>query len=161
MGAVYAAEATHTIETIALKACLAPAADVVRRRAFRAEARVLARLAHPALPRYRDEFTTEDSAYLVMEHIAGDDLAAQLARRRGQPFPVAEVLRWADAMLGALEYLHWQSPPVVHRDIKPQNLKLRDDGRIVLLDFGLAKGAPGTRSDMTLPLSGDLHQARC
>ena len=98
MGAVYAAEDTQSQTTVALKACLAPAADHELRRAFRAEARVLARLAHPALPRYLDEFAEGDSAYLVMEHIAGDDLATQLARRRGQPFPVAEVLRWADEL---------------------------------------------------------------
>ena len=77
MGAVYAAEDTQSQTTVALKACRAPATDHELRRVFRAEAR----LAHPILPRYRDEFSEGDSTYLVMEHIAGDDLAVQLARR--------------------------------------------------------------------------------
>ena len=51
-----------------------------------------------------------------------------------------QVLRWADQLLDALEYLHGHQPPVVHRDIKPQNLKLTEQD-VILLDFGLAKGA--------------------
>jgi serine/threonine protein kinase len=51
------------------------------------------------------------------------------------------VLGWADQLLGVLEYLHKRQPPIIHRDIKPHNLKLAEDGQIVLLDFGLAKGA--------------------
>jgi serine/threonine protein kinase len=75
-----------------------------------------------------------------MLFIPGPDLATQLARRN-DPFSVRDVLDWADQLLRALEYLHAQEPPVVHRDIKPQNLKLTSGGEIVLLDFGLAKGA--------------------
>jgi serine/threonine protein kinase len=50
------------------------------------------------------------------------------------------VLAWADQILAALEYLHGYTPPVLHRDIKPQNLKLTPEGQVILLDFGLAKG---------------------
>jgi len=61
---------------------------------------------------------------------------------QGHAFPVEQVLKWADQLLDALDYLHNQSIPVVHRDIKPQNLKITPRGQMVLLDFGLAKGNP-------------------
>jgi eukaryotic-like serine/threonine-protein kinase len=145
MGAVYAARDTRLGLTVALKQTLAT--DEGLRRAFRREGRLLAALRHPCLPRVLDHFEDAGDLFLAMEYIPGDDLAAQLAGR-GRPFPVAEVLGWADALLEALEYLHGQSPPVVHRDIKPQNLKLTPAGNIVLLDFGLARGAAGGQTRM-------------
>lgn len=75
-----------------------------------------------------------------MEFIPGDDLAT-LLQKRSAPFPVEQVLFWADTLLDALSYLHSQQPPVIHRDTKPQNMKLTPRGEVILLDFGLAKGA--------------------
>src|SRR5262249_10789923 len=92
-------------------------------------------------PRVTDHFTEGDGQFLAMEFIPGDDLAAQL-RSRTAPFDVDTVVEWSMQLLDALEYLHGCEPPVVHRDIKPQNLKVTDQGQIILLDFGLAKGAP-------------------
>ena len=66
----------------------------------------------------------------------------------GEAFAVSQVLRWADQLLDALEYLHGHQPPIVHRDIKPQNLKLTEHGDVILLDFGLAKGAADEMSQM-------------
>lgn len=83
-----------------------------------------------------------------MEYFAGDDLA-ELLKRRGSPFPVPEVLRWADQILDVLQYLHSRQPPVIHRDIKPQNLKLLESGEIILLDFGLAKGSAAQSTRVT------------
>ena len=80
-----------------------------------------------------------------MEFIPGDDLAA-LLQKRGAPFPIDQVLSWADTLLDALSYLHSQQPPVIHRDIKPQNMKLTPRGEIILLDFGLAKGATAAQT---------------
>ncbi|NTW04266.1 MAG: protein kinase, partial [Oscillochloris sp.] len=97
-------------------------------------------LRHPALPKVIDYFRDASGRFLVMEFFSGADLAA-LQARRGGPFPLTDVLDWADQLLAALEYLHTRNPPVVHRDIKPQNLKLTPDGQVVLLDFGLARGA--------------------
>jgi serine/threonine protein kinase len=87
-----------------------------------------------------------------MQYVAGDDLAAMLAERNG-PFPQDEVLVWADQLCDALDYLHTQDPQIIHRDIKPQNLKLTARGQIVLLDFGLAKGSAGQMSVATTSVS--------
>ncbi len=110
--------------------------------AFEREARTLARLRHPVLPKVSDNFTENEIQYLVMEHISGDDLSKRLENNK-KPFPVNWVLFWADQLLDALNYLHSHEPPIIHRDIKPQNLKLTDDNQIVLLDFGLAKDSVG------------------
>jgi serine/threonine protein kinase len=106
--------------------------------AFEREARILARLRHPVLPKVIDHFAENGDQFLVMEHISGDDLAKRLENAT-EPFPLSWVMFWADQMLDALSYLHSHEPPIVHRDIKPQNLKLTEENHIVLLDFGLSK----------------------
>ncbi|MFQ3660978.1 MAG: protein kinase [Chloroflexaceae bacterium] len=141
MGAVYEAVDRRLRNTVALKQMLGDAPENAE--AFEREAQLLAALRHPALPKVIDYFRDGAGRYLVMEFFPGADLAALLARHGG-PFPTAEVLAWADQALAALEYLHTREPPVLHRDIKPQNLKLTAEGQVVLLDFGLAKGiGPG------------------
>jgi parallel beta-helix repeat protein len=112
------------------------------RQAFEREARLLAHSRHSALPKVIDHFSEGAGQFLVMEYIAGDDLAMMLTQR-GAPFSVQQVLEWAEELLDALNYLHGQDPPTIHRDIKPANLKLMADGQIILLDFGLAKGSAG------------------
>src|SRR5437870_12009119 len=72
---------------------------------------------------------------------------------RSTPFPREQVLTWADQLLDALDYLHTQDPQIIHRDIKPQNLKLTARGQVVLLDFGLAKGSAGQMSVVTTSAS--------
>ena len=139
MGAVYLAVDQKFGTTVALKQTLVTG-DLLAR-AFEREARLLNKLRHGALPVVIDYFRQGEEQFLVMQYIPGEDFAALLADR-GKPFPAADVLRWADSLLDALDYLHGQDPPVVHRDIKPQNLKLTPRGEIVLLDFGLAKGIP-------------------
>lgn len=105
--------------------------------AFEREAHLLNSLHHPALPHVSDYFTESEGHFLVMQYIEGEDLSAILKREGA--FPVKDVLRWTDSLLDALDYLHSQEPPIIHRDIKPQNLKLTPRGDIILLDFGLAK----------------------
>jgi serine/threonine protein kinase len=150
MGAVYEALDQRLDTTVALKETLF--ADERLRRQFEREARLLARLHHPALPRVSDHFPEGDGQFLVMQFIAGDDLAEMMARKNG-PFPPHQVLTWADQLLDALDYLHTQDPQIVHRDIKPQNLKLTARGQIILLDFGLAKGQAGEISRITTAAS--------
>ena len=136
MGAVYEAVDRRLNVTVAVKETFS--ADQRLRRQFGREARLLAKLNHPALPRVTDYFTESDRAFLVMQFIPGPDLAEVITRKRG-PFPRREVLAWADQVLGALVYLHSPERQIVHRDIKPHNLKLTSSGQIALLDFGLAK----------------------
>jgi formylglycine-generating enzyme required for sulfatase activity len=118
------------------------------RKQFEREARLLYKLRHPAMARVIDHFTEGAGQYLVMDFIEGDDLWERLHKRNG-PFPPEEVTRWGDQLLDVLRYLHSQEPPVIHRDIKPQNLKLSTAGQIILLDFGLAKGFAGQISRIT------------
>ena len=139
MGAVYIATDQRFGSTVALKETFF--ADPNLRKAFEREARLLNHLRHTALPRVSDHFGEDEGQFLVMEYIPGEDLSHML-KERGKPFAVRDVLAWADQLLDALDYLHTQTPPVVHRDIKPQNLKLLPRNQIVLLDFGLAKGTP-------------------
>src|ERR1043165_5456204 len=150
MGAVYEAVDQRLDTTVALKETLF--ADERLRKQFEREARLLARLHHPALPRVSDHFSEGDGQFLVMQYIPGDDLSEMMARKRS-PFPANQVLTWADQLLDALDYLHTQDPQIVHRDIKPQNLKLTSRGQIILLDFGLAKGQAGEISRVTTAAS--------
>ena len=140
MGAVYEAFDERLSRTVALKETLVETDEL--RRAFEREARLLANLRHPALPKVLDHFSEGTGLFLVMEFIQGDDLGVML-EREGRPFAQADVLRYADQLLDALVYLHRLDPPVLHRDLKPSNLKLTREGHIVLLDFGLAKGSAG------------------
>ena len=139
MGAVYLATDERFGSQVAIKETLFT--DTQYKKAFKREARLLNSLKHPALPKVSDHFIENNGQYIVMEYIAGDDLFETLEKTK-EPFPVADVQIWSEQLLDALEYLHGQENPVIHRDIKPQNLKMTPDGQVILLDFGLAKGNP-------------------
>lgn len=143
MGAVYEAVDQRLGITVALKETLS--AEPSMRKQFEHEARLLASLQHPALPRVTDHFVEGNRAFLVMQFIAGTDLARIIAQQPG-PFPRDQVIAWADQLLDALIYLHSHDRQVIHRDIKPHNLKLAASGQIALLDFGLAKAKPSETS---------------
>jgi serine/threonine protein kinase len=136
MGAVYEAVDQRLDATVAIKETFS--VDDRLRRQFEQEARLLAQLSHPALPRVSDYLTEDGRAFLVMQFIAGDDLAQIISHQPG-PFPQNQVIAWADQLLDALIYLHTRERRIIHRDIKPHNLKLTASGQIALLDFGLAK----------------------
>jgi serine/threonine protein kinase len=141
MGAVYQATDRKFGNAVAIKETFY--SDLNLRKAFSHEARLLNRLRHAALPVVTDYFGIGDKQFLVMQYIPGKDLEQLLHERKdaGQGvFLTSQVLRWADQLLDALEYLHSQKPSIIHRDIKPQNLKLTPRGEVILLDFGLAKG---------------------
>jgi serine/threonine-protein kinase len=135
MGAVYLAFDLQHRKSVAIK--VAKLAGPEARAQFRREALYLQKLTHHNLPRVLDVFSDTQRDFLVMEYIPGEDLEA-LVRQQG-PQPEWLVLRWADELLGVLDYLHTQSPPIIHRDVKPGNLKLRQNDTLVLVDFGIAK----------------------
>jgi eukaryotic-like serine/threonine-protein kinase len=142
MGEVYEALDQHTTARVAVKRLAVPDPTPTLIRAFEREAAVLANLKHPALPWVSDHFHEQQSQFLVMEFVPGHDFEEML-HQRGMPFAVADVIGWTDQLLDALVFLHTQSPPIFHRDIKPQNLKRTARGQIMLLDFGLAKSSAG------------------
>ncbi len=138
MGAVYEVVDQRLGNPLALKQMIVTGEQM--NHAFEREAQLLAQLRHTALPKVIDHFSIEAGTFLAMEFIPGDDLATMLEERQA-PFPVETVFTWADQLLDVLHYLHTQPKPIIHRDIKPQNLKLTPQGTIILLDFGLAKGS--------------------
>jgi serine/threonine protein kinase len=155
MGAVYQATDRKFGNAVALKETFYN--DLQLRKAFSHEARLLNRLRHAALPVVTDYFAIGERQFLVMQYIPGKDLEQLLADRKAQSqgvFQPSQVLRWADQLLDALEYLHSQKPPIIHRDIKPQNLKLTPRGEVILLDFGLAKGIVTHQSQVSQSIRG-------
>ncbi len=108
---------------------------------FHREASILARLDHPNLPKVSDFFSEVERDFLVMDYVPGHDLKEIMdaSRREGLQLPEDRVLEWAEQLCNALEYLHRQNPPVLHRDIKPGNIKLTPGGLLKLVDFGLVK----------------------
>jgi eukaryotic-like serine/threonine-protein kinase len=108
---------------------------------FRIEASILSRLDHPNLPKVSDYFSTNKREYLVMDYVEGRDLheIVREQQKSGELLNEPQVLGWASQLLDALEYLHEQEPPVVHRDVKPSNIKVTPRGVVKLVDFGLVK----------------------
>ncbi|MBX7169579.1 MAG: protein kinase [Pyrinomonadaceae bacterium] len=152
MGAVYEAIDERFGEPIALKEIIFDSVNEKQReilsKAFEREAKSLAKSKHDAVPYVRDYFSEIDRQFLVMELVEGEDLAGMLDNR-GKPFPLEDVLNWMDQLLDALDYLHNLKPPIIHRDIKPQNLKLNIRRRIKLLDFGIARSSDKSSSTFT------------
>jgi serine/threonine protein kinase len=111
------------------------------RQQFLHEATVLARLDHPNLPKVSDYFSIGPRDYLVMDYIPGKDLRALMldAKQNNTFLDEENVLSWANQLAEALTYLHSQTPPLVHRDVKPSNLKITPNGLLKLVDFGLVK----------------------
>ena len=108
---------------------------------FFREASVLARLDHPNLPKVSDFFSVSNRDYLVMDFVPGKDLRALMmeAKQDNRFLEENDILAWANQLADALSYLHNLQPPVLHRDVKPSNLKLTPAGLLKLVDFGLVK----------------------
>lgn len=136
MGAVYKAFDLNLGVEVAVKENLFTTEEFERQ--FEREAQILARLRHPNLPRVSDHFVIEgEGQYLVMDFIQGVDIRERLEKEG--PIPEKEALPWFLEISDALSYLHGQNPPILHRDIKPGNIKIMPSGKAILVDFGLAK----------------------
>src|SRR6516165_6767936 len=105
---------------------------------FAREADTLAQLKHSAIPAISDRFDHQNRHYLVMEYVEGCNLEEEIARR-GEPLPESIVIDIARQLCDVLAYLHGLQPPVVYRDLKPSNVMLTLNGRVVLVDFGIAR----------------------
>ncbi|NOZ07079.1 MAG: PQQ-binding-like beta-propeller repeat protein [Chloroflexi bacterium] len=156
MGAVYAAHDLRfsSMERLcAVKEMLASHRDGKNltqiQDSFDREANILASLSHPAIPKVYDYFHESDHYFLVLELIDGKDLETILDEA-AKPLPVDQVVDWAIQTCEVLTYLHSHKPkPIVFRDMKPSNIMLCKDGRIMLVDFGIAKQLqPAARGTM-------------
>jgi len=126
------------------------------RETFDREASTLSRLRHPNLPVMVDFFEEGADCFLVMEYIEGENLAEHV-RRRG-PLNEREAFQKGLTLAELLGYLHGQKPPVIFRDLKPENVMFTTDGILKLVHFGLARRfVAGKRSD-TVP-SGSVGYA--
>src|SRR3984957_2549335 len=105
---------------------------------FAREADTLAQLKHPAIPAISDRFDDQNRHYLVMEYVEGRNLEEEFAVRGG-PLPEGLVIDIPRQLCDGLAYLHDLTPPVIYRDMKPSNVMLTEKGRVVLVDFGIAR----------------------
>ncbi|CAG1008960.1 eukaryotic-like serine/threonine-protein kinase [Anaerolineales bacterium] len=146
MGSVYRAIDENLGVDVAVKENLFTTEEYARQ--FRLEAVILANIRHPNLPRVSDHFVIAgEGQYLVMDFIEGEDLRQRM--ERVGVLPEDEVILIGAAMCDALSYLHARKPPILHRDIKPGNVKISPDGHIFLVDFGLAKVYQGNQATTT------------
>ncbi|GEM_PF-2867850 len=138
MGVVYEAEDERDQRRVALKVLLPHAAeenDGISR--FKREFRALARLRHPNIVRVFDAGIEDDTPYIAMEYLAGKDVRSYL---RGFPegsLRDREIVRILRQLFGALAHIHARR--IVHRDLKPENILVTADGRVKLMDFGVAR----------------------
>ncbi|HEY9814508.1 MAG TPA: serine/threonine-protein kinase [Candidatus Obscuribacterales bacterium] len=148
MGSTYAADDLATQQAVAIKVVsLQQSADWKTLELFEREAKVLQSIDHPQIPDYLDYFHVDTESdrrfYLVQELAPGVSLADWVAR--GWRTDEAGVKDMAKQLLDILNYLHWLTPPVVHRDIKPRNVLRCDDGRLYLVDFGAVQAVYGNK----------------
>ncbi|WP_051773288.1 serine/threonine-protein kinase [Saccharothrix sp. NRRL B-16314] len=148
MAEVYRAEDAVLGREVAVKV-FRPGWDATARRRFEAEVRTVAGLSHPGLVPVHDAGTGGDTPFLVMRLIEGRTLRAEIA---DGPLPVDRVRRLGAELAEALAYVHAQG--VVHRDVKPSNILLDDQGRPYLADFGLAHLPGATRLTRTGQMVG-------
>jgi eukaryotic-like serine/threonine-protein kinase len=136
MGAIYLALDESLNVRVAVKENLFPSEESTRQ--FRREATILAGLRHPNLPRVTDHFIIIDQGqYLVMDYIEGEDLKERL-EKQGK-LTEKEAITIGAKVCDALIFLHSRQPEIIHRDIKPGNIKITPEGEVYLVDFGLAK----------------------
>lgn len=155
MGSVYRARDLHfpnVIKLVAVKEMINAAPDPMVRQTivtnFEREAHILVSLSHPAIPKIYDFFTRDERSYLVLEFVNGRDLEAIISSAL-HFLPEDQIIGWAIELCDVLDYLHNHKPePIIFRDIKPSNIMINQDGRVVLVDFGIAKvfklGTKGT-----------------
>ncbi|HVA92718.1 MAG TPA: serine/threonine-protein kinase, partial [Chloroflexota bacterium] len=144
MGSVYlAADIAQGNELCAVKEMLDRFATdddrVEGREWFAREAGLLATLRHPCIPRIRDYFIEGGHYYLALDFIDGRNLEEVLEREGTPGLAERRVMEWAAHIAELLAYLHANTPPIIFRDLKPANVMLAGDGKLYLVDFGIAR----------------------
>ena len=113
------------------------------------EARVLIQLHHPNLPAFHEAFNERGHYFVVLSYIEGSDLTDRIrtARQRNEVIPLHQIMDWILSVCDAVQFLHTQQPVVIHRDIKPDNIRIMPNGTAILVDLGNAKAtADGART---------------
>lgn len=107
------------------------------------EANVLNQLHHPNLPAFQEAFSEHGHYFVVLSYIDGSDLTdlIRIARQKNEAIPLSLILGWMLSMCDAVNFLHDHQPPLIHRDIKPDNIRVMPNGTAVLVDLGNAKAA--------------------
>lgn len=131
------------IKLVAVKEMINRARDDFMRDAaisiFEREANILASLHHPAIPKIHDFFTIGFQSYLVMELVQGYNLETIIGQSQGF-LSESQIIAWTIELCDVLEYLHNHEPqPIIFRDMKPANIVITPENRVVLVDFGIAK----------------------
>lgn len=144
--AIYLAQ-KDGVDLIVLKeAVVPPSADPEAKKQaedyLKKESKMLFGLSHPHIAKVLDFFVEDDRHYLVLEYIHGQDLR-QLVKQHGAQ-PQEKVAAWAQDIISIMQYLHTHEPPIIHRDLTPDNIVLKNDGSLVLIDFGAANEFVGT-----------------
>jgi serine/threonine-protein kinase len=135
MGAVYLAEQPGLGREVAIKELIQSAAtDPIALKRFLQEAQVMARTSHPNLVQVHDVELSAEANYIVLEFVRGKSLRDWLNRG---PIPPPQVFAVMHGVLQALDYAHKHA--IVHRDMKPENVLLSDDGMVKVADFGIAR----------------------
>lgn len=140
MSVVYLANDTHLNRNWAIKEVKKKGSgknDQIVVNSLLAEANMVKRLDHPALPRIVDIIDNGVTIYIVMDFIEGESLDKVL--ELNGPQPEEKVVEWAMQICDVLSYLHSQKPPIIYRDMKPANLMLKPNGNICIIDFGIAR----------------------
>ena len=142
---------------VALKEFVVPASlnSEAREKAlamFKKEAALLSKLNHPEIARIYDHFVEDGRHYMTLQYIQGEDLRRLVARRG--PISERKVAHWLRQILSILRYLENQSPPVVHRDLTPENIVFRPNGSLALIDFGAANEFIGTATGTVVGKQG-------
>lgn len=115
-----------------------------------AEANMIKKLDHPALPRIVDIIENGDMIFVIMDYIEGETLGSVLQAEGPQPQEL--VVEWALQLCEVLDYLHTRNPSIIYRDMKPDNIMLKPDGNIKLIDFGIAREYKEHKSSDTIGL---------
>ncbi|MDR2672244.1 MAG: serine/threonine protein kinase [Coriobacteriales bacterium] len=117
-------------------------------KSFLVEKEILSRLDHPSIVRITDMIQNDDRIYIIMDYVEGESLDKVI--QTSGPQRQEDVVDWGIQLCDALDYIHTCTPPIVYRDMKPNNVMLRPDGTVKLIDFGIAREFHPESQNMTI-----------